>query len=389
MKAVFEVRPELCAVRRARQAMPLGPRDLLHAGPPLADPSGPCEPLLNAATAAILFEGWADTPEQARAMVRERDVVLRPAQDLGCVVPLADVLSPSMWVQVVADGGGRAPPACSPLNGGGAHPQRVGVFDEAVLAHLRWLDGHCGPALAAALHAPVPLIDLADQGLAGGDDCHGRTAVATAALAARLAGSPGGGASDVLSGYLQRSPGFFLNLWMAAARCMLASAAGTADPQWADLVVAAGGNGQAFGIQVAGRPGRWFSAPATVPEMPGADAATAGRGLGAIGDSAIVDLLGFGAMTHLRAGPPPPPEVRQAWAARPDGPGSLLECEHPAFVQTGPRLLVRASRVAGAPATPLVSLGVLDREGRRGRLAGGFFPTPAAVFAGALAAGAR
>jgi hypothetical protein len=389
MTRVFEVRPELAAVVRARDAMALGRRDLLHAGPPLADRARPCEPMLNAAAAAILFEGWADTVDQARSLVRERAVVLRPAQDLGCVVPLADVLSPSMWVQVVQDGAGAAPPAFSPFNGGGEHPQRVGVFDEAVVAHLRWLDTQFAPALRAALDTPLPLIDLADRGLAGGDDCHGRTAVATAALGALITERLQGGANAVCRQYLDRSPGFFLNLWMAASRCMLAAAAGATDPDHADLVVAAGGNGQSFGIQVAARPGHWFTGPAAAPAITGAAPELAARSLGAIGDSAIVDLLGFGAMTTLRAGPPLPPEVLEAWFSEPDGPGPLLALEHPGFVRTGPRLLVHAARVVGAGRCPLVSLGVLDRAGERGRLAGGFYRAPLSVFTEAVAGIAR
>lgn len=106
---VLAVVPELSALERARDRLPLGDRTLLHAGPPLPRPDAVCTPVLHAAVAALLFEGWTGSVDEARRMVRGGAIELRPAQDLGCVLPLADVLSPSMWVQVVRDA---------------AHPQR-------------------------------------------------------------------------------------------------------------------------------------------------------------------------------------------------------------------------------------------------------------------------
>ena len=100
---VLAVVPELFALERAADRLHLGRHTLLHAGPPLRDPCAPCTPVLHSAMVAILLEGWADTADQARDMVRSGAIRLYPAQDFGCVLPLADVLSPSMWVQVVRD----------------------------------------------------------------------------------------------------------------------------------------------------------------------------------------------------------------------------------------------------------------------------------------------
>lgn len=378
---VLAVRPECVGLERAGDALALGPRELLHAGPPLPDPRAPCMPVANAAVCAVLLEGWARDADAARALIASGGVVFRAAQDRGCTVPLADVLSPSMWVQRVRDAAGIAPDAFAPINGGGEHPQRVGVFDPAVVAHLRWLGERFAPAWRAALSAPVPLAPIADAGLALGDDCHGRTAAATARLAADLDARLAGAGGDEARAYLARSPGFFLNLWMAASRCMLSAAAGTPG---SDIVVAAGGNGQTCGIALACDPGRWVVAEADPPSIPGATAEVAARGLGAIGDSAIVDLLGFGAMCSLRDGPAPPPEVRAAWGDA--WPGALLSAEHPAMPRTGPRVVVEAARVVAAGEPPRVSLGVLDRFGERGRLGGGFHRPPLALFRRAVAA---
>lgn len=376
LKRILAVRPQLMRLARAGDQLGLRPLQLLHAGPPLPDPRQPCTPILNAAVAAALLENWAHSEAQARNMVLRGDIVLQPAQDRACVLPLADVLSPSMWVQVVQDVQATANWCCSPLNGGMAHPLRVGVFDADVVGHLRWLADTFAPALASALTEPVALIELADQGLRAGDDGHGKTAVMTHTFANLLKPRLDHASASICMGYLAQSPGFFLNLWMAACRCMLAAAAGTPG---AGIVTAAGGNGQTFGIQVAGVPSRWFSLPATAPVILQGSPEQAAASQGAIGDSALVDMLGFGAMTTL-AIPREPAAFVTLWPDQADAPAALLGDAHPAFAITHPRVTVNTLRAATNRHQPLVSLGVLDKAGQAGRMGGGFYRVPSALF---------
>lgn len=380
---VLAVRPQWVALRRARDQLGLSDFELLCAGPPLRDPTAPCAAVLNAAVSAALLEGWATAPEQARDMVHSGRIRLRPAQDLDCVVPLADVLSPSMWVQVVRDTAGLGRDSCSPLNGGMAHPMRVGVFTPAVVEHLRWLDHALAPSLQDALDQPIDLLALADAGLCAGDDCHGKTAAATRALAAALAPRLARASAAHCADYLAQSPGFFLNLWMAASRCMLSAASGLPS---ASVVTAAAGNGLDFGIQLAGLPGRWFMQAADAPRVAGSSAELQASSLGAIGDSAIVDLLGLGAMTTLAKASVEPAAFAAAWPGMEGMPRALLRARHPAMVQAQPLMVLDARTIARSAQQPLVSLGVVERTGQRGRLAGGFYRAPAALFAQALAA---
>ena len=376
---VLAVAPELFALERAADRLNLGRHALLHAGPPLRDPCTPCTPVLHSAMVAILLEGWADTADKARDMVRSGAIDLRPALDFGCVLPLADVLSPSMWTQVVRDASDHQRWACSPLNGGAADVMRVGVFDDAVLGQLRWLDREFAPAYGAALaHAPIPLIPLADQGLAAGDDCHGKTSAATAAFARVLADRLRGEPAQACNDFLECSPAFFLNLWMAASRCMLSAATGSAH---SSVVTAAAGNGQDFGIQLAGRPGHWFTAAADPPVIPGATQQIIQASLGAIGDSAIVDLLGLGAMTTLGSGAQAPAAFASIWPETAHAPRKLLSARHAGFAHTEARLVVLAASVIDAATSPVISLGVLDKAGLQGRLGGGFYRAPAELFA--------
>ena len=376
VSSILAVRPQLTGLARAGDQLALKPLELLHAGPPLPDPRQPCAPILNAAVAAALMENWAPSEAQARDMVLRGEIVLQPAQDRRCVLPLADVLSPSMWVQVVHDAHAPHNWCCSPLNGGMAHPLRVGIFNPDVVSQLRWLADTFAPALSSALAEPVALIELADQGLRAGDDGHGNTAAMTRALADLLSTRLGRATGRTCLGYLEQSPGFFLNLWMAACRCMLAAASGTPG---AGIVTAAGGNGQTFGIQVAGLPGRWLSLPAAAPVIPRGTPEQAAASLGAIGDSALVDLLGFGAMITL-AIPREPAAFVTMWPEEADAPAALLGDAHPAFAHTHPRLTVNTLRAAASRHQPLVSLGVLDKAGQAGRLGGGFYRVPIALF---------
>ena len=380
---VLAVRPQWVALRRARDRLGLRDFELLCAGPPLRDPTAPSAPVLNAAVCAALLEGWAISPDQARDMVRSGRITLRAAQDFACVVPLADVVSPSMWVQVVRDAAGLGQESCSPLNGGMAQPLRVGVFTAAVVDHLRWLDHCLAPALQPALDTPIDLLELADTALCAGDDCHGKTTAATRALAAVLAARLAGVSATTCADYLAQSPGFFLNLWMAASRCMLSSATGAAH---SSVVTAAAGNGLEFGIQLAGMPGRWFAHAADAPRVAGSSAELQAVSLGAIGDSAIVDLLGLGAMTSLTPAGTKPAAFEAAWPGMGGMPRALLCAPHPAMLQAQPRMVLDARTIARSAQEPLVSLGVVERTGQRGRIAGGFYRVPAVLFATALAA---
>jgi hypothetical protein len=64
------------------------------------------------------------------------------------------------------------------------------------------------------------------------------------------------------------------------------------------FITAAGGNGREVGIQVAGLPGHWFTVPAKPPVGTFDVDLPTDRAMGAIGDSAVVDAFGLGAMSR-------------------------------------------------------------------------------------------
>ena len=126
---------------------------------------------------------------------------------------------------------------------------------------------------------------------------------------------------------------------------------------------------------------------AHAPLVPGADEQTRQRALGAIGDSAIVDAFGSGAMARDLA---PLTAQRLAQTCSEHGrafPGKLLECPHPRLLKSQAyRTGLDARQVCRLELGPVISLGVLDKQGLCGRLDGGFFFSPLKPFQAALEA---
>ncbi|WP_172328473.1 DUF1116 domain-containing protein [Mangrovicoccus sp. HB161399] len=276
------ISPRLAGCLPLARALPgLPAKVLLHAGPAFSAPAACPRPVLNAAVAAVLAEGWAGTPETAEAAVLSGALPLVPAQDHGLVTPLACVVTPSMPVLAAEAGTARA---LSPVNDGPpAGALRFGAADPAAqVARIGEMAALADP-LAAAIGGGVPLLPLMAEALAQGDDLHGSVAAMTGLLAEQLG-------LDGAAGAYARTPLFALNAVMAAAAAMLQAAA-EANP--VPMVIAAGGNGVAFGWKTSEDPHSWHIRPALPPVGPRMDGGAAVV-LPAIGDSAVIDALGLG-----------------------------------------------------------------------------------------------
>src|SRR3982075_409121 len=87
--------PVLSGLATARDVVPgMGDRALLHPGPPFGW-EDVCDPLRRSAHAAVMAEGWAETPEAAEALIASGDVDLQPANEHATVGPMATVLGTS------------------------------------------------------------------------------------------------------------------------------------------------------------------------------------------------------------------------------------------------------------------------------------------------------
>jgi hypothetical protein len=366
----------------AADALNLPQNVLLHAGPAFSAVEQITMPILNSACVAAVYEGLARNFDEAEAMIMAGEIELKPAQDHDVVTPLAAVVSASMPLHTVYDAWRGQQRVYAPINGGSRPSLRLGLRSEAVLDHVRWLNTRFRDVLQDGIAEGIALVPLAVIGLMGGDDCHGRTPVATEALVAELKDRARTPATDENTlEFMAGSPSLFLNLWMAATKCMMKLAEGI---ERSSFVTAAGGNGREVGIQVSGLSGRWFTVPAEPPKGRFDVELPPDRALGAVGDSAVVEAFGLGAM----AIDPGPAQKAALGSYMPDDrcarANGLSVGEHPYFRMLDLRLGSTARGAVAAKAGPIVGLGILDRLGLAGRLGGGIYDMPVTPFAQAL-----
>lgn len=367
----------------AADALNLQRNVLLHAGPAFSSPEQITAPILNSACVAAVYEGIARDFDQAEAMIMAQEIELKPAQDHDVVTPLAAVVSASMPLHTIYDAWRGLQRVYAPINAGSRPAMRVGLRSGEVLEHMRWLNTRFRDVLQGGIAEGIALVPLAVIGLLGGDDCHGRTHVATSALMAELKDRTRGAVDDDALEFMAASPSLFLNLWMAATKCMMKLAQGI---EGSSLITAAGGNGREVGIQVSGLPGRWFTVPADPPKGRFDIDLPQDRALGAVGDSAVVEAFGLGAMA-IQLSPTQKenfasylPDDSQARSA------ALSVGSHPYFRALDVRLGSTARGAVASGAGPIIGLGILDRLGKAGRLGGGIYDMPVAPFAKAVEA---
>jgi hypothetical protein len=377
------VRPAWTAVRPAREALGLSGFTLLHAGPPFTDPCRPPAPVLASAVHCCMHEGWAQDETQARRLIADGRVRLLPAQQYGAVTPLAAVISPGTALVEVSDldSAGERRRAWSMLGSGAGPELRFGSRNPAILQRLAWRDGPLAAGLAAALQAgPIDLLGPALLGLTDGDDLHANTGAATAALCDVLIPLLRGEDEAAITEMLNGTPAFFLTLWMAACHLMLDAAADNGRDAASTLVVALAANGQDVGIRLAGRPAQWFTAPAHPPAGPRLNPQLQADALAVIGDSGVIDALGFGGQALTFA-----PDILAAllpwmpagWRDVPE----RLSGVHPAFAPVGLRVGLDAAAVGRRDIAPVTAIGMIDADAQHGLLGRGVYLAPAELFA--------
>ena len=386
-EALTAVEPAWTAMRTAADALGLETHTLLHCGPPAVPAHALVQPILNSAAVACVFEGWADDLDEALALVRSGSIRFEPAQDRLVATPMATVVSSSMRLIELSDLRGGARRCYAPINGGGhggSPVPRYGRRAPECVEFLRFLNGPVAELLDAVCTEPLPWLPLVDHALVGGDDTHLRHVAAHARLIETLDARRGAKHTGTeAEAFIREWPFVHLNFWMAAVRCLLDGASGV---ESSSLVTAFGGNGETFGLQVSGLPGRWLTARATPPIGRLRDGFVAADTTGALGDSAVIEAFGLGALAHRYA-----PQMRELHAGhRHDDllslPAKLLATEHPRLPRSRARVGLVARNVLAHDATPVVELGIVDRDGEAGGLGAGLYRPPMTPFEEACAA---
>jgi hypothetical protein len=385
---LLAVVPAWSRVTTARDAIDLPDHTLLHCGPPAKPSRALVTPILNSAAVACVYEGWAKTLDEADQLIASGRIKFAPAQDRNVATPMAAVVSPSMKLTEFVDLNDASRLAWAPLNGGGtgADPvPRYGYKSQAAVDFLRFLNDEVGEVIAAVPgDNPIEWLPIIDEALTLGDDGHlrhlGAHKILVGIIRERLGKGFAGSATDA---FIEKWPFFHLNFWMAASKLILSAPTGTEE---SSIITGFGGNGNEFGLQVAGLPGQWFTCPADPPLGKIREPHRVETCVGAFGDSAVAEGLGLGAMAQSYC-----PDMQALHAGfTPDDifalPEKLLMAPHPGMTKSGARVGLSARAVLETNVTPVVELGIADKHGINGGLGAGIYRPPIAPFAAACEA---
>jgi hypothetical protein len=385
--------PRAVALRTAREALPVlaEGRTLLHSGPAI-EPGRLSDPQRRALVAAMLFEGWAQDREQARAGLEAGEVRLAPGNEHGHVGPMTGVCSPSMPVWEVEDEASGAR-AYSTLNEGPGRTLWFGTDADEAIERLRFFRDDLGPLLGRLLErgGPIDIFKLAAQGLHQGDELHMRSQATGNLLIRDLLPGFAALGGEAAARFLAGNHHFFLNLTMAAAKCTLLAGAGVPGSSIVSLMSR---NGTDMGLQVAGLPGEWFLAPAAPVED-----ALLSEGYGPedaaldIGDSAVIECVGLGGMAVGAA-----PAVAAFFGGDAADAIARTEAMTEICARRSERFTVPAMDSAGTPVgidarlvcelgiTPQITTGVLHASAGCGQIGAGIAHQPTAPFRAAVVA---
>ena len=398
VSALLGARPFLVDVRSASEMVPaLRDRVLLHAGPPLeyAEMTGPMQ---GAAIGAALYEGWAETPEAAEALLSGGEVGFMPCHQAGGVGPMGGITSGSMPLLVVEERTGGGTAFCT-FNEGVGRVLRFGANGPEVLERLGWLRDVVGPSVGAALRlgSGVDLRAIMGRALTMGDEMHQRNVAATLLLLREVApllaraGLPADQHAAVV-GFVGQTDQFFLNVAMAA--CKAIADAGHAAGAESSLVTAMSRNGVNFGVRLGGTGDRWFTAPVNTPQGLYFGGYSAADGNPVIGDSAITETVGVGAFC-MAAAPAVVPYVGAG------GFGDAIKITSEMLEITAarnPDFAIPALDFGGAPTgidvrlvaatgiEPIINTGIAHRRAGVGQVGAGTVRAPVACFEQALVA---
>ena len=393
----LEAHPVLVDVVLAREAIGAldGERVVLHAGPPIAW-ADMCGPVQGAIAGAIVYEGWATSPDEAMAMAAAGDVAVAPCHDHHAVGPMAGIISPSMplWVVENTTAGNRA--YCN-FNEGLGKVLRFGANGPAVIERLQWMGTELFEVLKAGVGrlGGLELKPMVAQALHMGDETHNRNAAATGLLLKQLVpalldtGEPLDRLRRVIE-FVAGNDHFFLNLSMASCKSMLDAAT---DVPNSSMVTVMARNGVNFGIRLSGTGDQWFQAPANPVDglfFPGYGVDDAAADLG---DSAITETAGVGGFAMAAA-----PAIVQFVGGTPADATEhsrrmrrITVGTNPAFtlpaLNFGPTAAgIDARLVLDSGILPIINTGIAHREAGVGQIGAGITTAPMECFVGAIAA---
>lgn len=302
-----ESQPQLVDVVVAKDVTPelnRAQKTLLHAGPPITweNMQGP---MRGSCIGAALFEGWAETEEEALALLEAGEVEFIPCHHCHAVGPMGGITSANMAVLVVRNLADDTVAYCT-MNEGIGKVLRFGAYSQEVVDRLHWMADELAPVLSKALklaHGGINLNVLIARAITQGDEFHQRNMAATlnflkevAPLIVRTDASEE--AKERVIQFLADTDQFFLNVMMATGKAIVDYVRKDVE---GSIVSTMTRNGYEFGVRVSGLGDQWFTAPVNTPVGLYFTGFTAEDGCPDNGDSSITETVGVGGMAMVAA----------------------------------------------------------------------------------------
>jgi len=267
-----------------------------HAGPPI-EWKDMCGPLQGAILGAVVYEGLAETLEDAEKLVLDGKIKFKPNHSMGAVGPMTGMITYSMPLWEVKNENFGNVAYCT-FNEGLGKVMRFGANGPDVIERLKWIETSLAPAFKEALKlsGPISLKVIIAKALAMGDEMHQRNTGATSLFVREVMKYLTQVVEDreeltKITDFITGNDQFFLNLAMAAGKAI-------ADPvkniPYSTVVTTLSRNGTNFGIKISALGEQWFEAPVNDPVglfFPGYTADDANPD---IGDSTIIETFGIG-----------------------------------------------------------------------------------------------
>ncbi|WP_414838547.1 DUF1116 domain-containing protein [Carnobacterium sp. TMP28] len=373
---------------------------LLHAGPPIKY-ENMTDPMKGSCVGASLFEEWATSEEEARAMLDRGEVSFIPCHHVDAVGPMGGITSGNMPVLVVENrtDGNRA--YCT-LNEGIGAVLRFGAYNEEVVTRLRWMRDILGPALSKVLNKMdegMNLNVIIAKSIAMGDEFHQRNIAASLNFLKEVVPYMSEidmnekDRQDVLV-FLADTDQFFLNPMMAAAKVVMDGARMIEE---GTIVTAMTRNGENFGIRISGMGDEWFTGPVNTPKGLYFSGFSEDDANPDIGDSSITETFGVGGMAMVAA-----PAVTRFVGT--GGFGDALKTSNdmmeitvghntnfpiPTWDFKGIVLGIDARKVVSTGILPVINTGIANKVAGRGQIGAGTVNPPIEAFEKAVTAYAK
>lgn len=396
VKRMIDSQPILVDIKQAKDVIPrMTKRTILHAGPPV-EWKRMCGPVRGAIMGALIYEGLAKSPEEAKELATSGEIKFSPCHHHNTVGPMAGVVSASMYVFVVKNERFGNYAYCT-LNEGLGKVLRFGAYSEEVIERLKWMEKILAPGLKEAVKKSrgINIKNLTAQALQMGDECHNRNVAATSLFIKEI--TPYLLETDLdkkttreIIEFISGNVHFFLNLSMAACKATADTILGFKN---CSLVSAMARNGTEIGIRVAGLGKRWFTAKAGMPKglyFAGYSERDANPDLG---DSTISETAGIGGFAMASA-----PAIVQFIGGSPQDAikytkemYEITVAKHtiykiPALNFTGTPIGTDIRKVVETGIAPFINTGIAHRKPGIGQIGAGILRAPMSIFGEALIA---